>query len=162
MGRPCGTEAAYYRHRFRGEEPCDIDREAVNAAATRRRRAKGVKPLPKAKHGTPSKYAGGCRCVFCRDAQAEYMRSWRSGKPKTVARRESKAWKLREDVLDRVSLDGWVTAAMLAMESGRNVQAVQRVLRGLRDDGLVESRVVQLAYATDRAGMEARLEWRAT
>lgn len=28
--KPCGTPAAYWRHMIQGEEPCQIDRDAVN------------------------------------------------------------------------------------------------------------------------------------
>ena len=34
--KPCGTEAAYYRHRRAGEEPCDECREAPRKARLRR------------------------------------------------------------------------------------------------------------------------------
>lgn len=43
------------------------------------KRAKlGLPPRRIAQHGTPSKYAGGCRCNACRAASAEYRRKRRA------------------------------------------------------------------------------------
>jgi hypothetical protein len=39
--KPCGTRAAYARHRSRGEQPCDACR-AANASADRRYRLTGI------------------------------------------------------------------------------------------------------------------------
>lgn len=158
--KPCGTEAAYYRHRYRGETPCPEDVQAVAQESRRRAREKGVPPLRKAKHGTTSKYVAGCRCAFCRDAQTEYMRTWRAGKPKVPTRRERKAWLMRMDILDRLEMEGWVSTAMLAMEHGASLDSVERVLRRLRAEGLVVSRRVDLAYSEKAKAMESRTEWR--
>jgi len=41
--QPCGTEAAYQRHRFHGETPCEIDYDARMAAQRRRRRGRKLR-----------------------------------------------------------------------------------------------------------------------
>lgn len=152
--KPCGTEAAYYRHRGRGEEPCPEDREAVAEANRKRRRAKGVRPFTPARHGTHSKYVAGCRCGACRGAHAAYQAKFRNG----GTRRERWAWKLADQVKDWLMLDGgWLTADGLALECDANPESVERVLRRLRNEGVVESRVVELAGQRRR---EQRLEWR--
>jgi hypothetical protein len=38
--KPCGTPAAYWRHADQGEEPCQIDRDAVNAYQEAHRQAR--------------------------------------------------------------------------------------------------------------------------
>lgn len=101
-------------------------------------------------HGTNSCYSGGCRCQPCKDAHAAYFR--------TYQRRSEEASKLADQVVDWLSLDGgWLTSEGLAMELDRSVGWMDRVLRRLRSEGVVESRVVELA-GTHR---DQRTEWRA-
>ena len=157
--RPCGTEAAYYRHRYRGEEPCLEDRKAAADASRDRERAKGRPEKRRARHGTTSRYVAGCRCVFCRDAHAEYMRAFRKGK--RPRRPKERAWAMRDEVFDFLELEGWSTAVEIADRFGRNVDSVERTLRKLRDDGLIESKQVEMAYASNGTH-EARTEWRAS
>jgi hypothetical protein len=38
--KPCGTPAAYWRHVEQGEEPCQVDRDAVNAYQEAHRQAR--------------------------------------------------------------------------------------------------------------------------
>jgi hypothetical protein len=38
--KPCGTPAAYWRHADQGEEPCQIDRDAVNTYQEAHRQAR--------------------------------------------------------------------------------------------------------------------------
>ena len=71
--KPCGTDAAYRRHRRHGEKPCDTCREAHNA---RKRKTDRGPRLP-APHGTASKYNTGCRCEPCSAAQRARNRAWR-------------------------------------------------------------------------------------
>lgn len=63
---PCGTTAAWRRHRRRGEAPCDACR-AANSARTKARRSDVPKPAPKA------------RSVAPHGTQAAYVRHWRRG-----------------------------------------------------------------------------------
>lgn len=72
--KPCGTTAAYRRHLRRSETPCDACREAENS----RNRKPGGKPFQPARHGTVSKYRGGCRCAPCTAANTEAMRARRA------------------------------------------------------------------------------------
>lgn len=70
------------------------------------------------------------------------------------------AWTMRDELLDWLSLEGtWATALEAAERFDRNLHAVERTLRKLRDEGLVESRVMELARTTD-GGYERRTEWR--
>jgi hypothetical protein len=72
-----------------------------------------------------------------------------------------KAWTVRDQILDWLSLDGgWLTALGMADELGRNVESIERVLRELRREGLVKSRVVELARSSDFA-YDRRTEWSA-
>lgn len=86
--RPCGTEAAYYRHRRRGETPCDECRRGRAEHLV----ARGVtrKVFKAGEHGTNYMYSAGCRCDDCRrarrDHQREYRRRvWRERNTPTIA-----------------------------------------------------------------------------
>lgn len=106
-------------------------------------------------HGTNSAYQAGCRCQPCRDAHAEYMRGYQQRRRRFG---NQEAWKLADELLDRLSLDGgWLTSEGLAMELDRHVESMDRILRRLRREGTVESRIVELA-GTHR---DQRTEWRA-
>lgn len=108
--------------------------------------------------GTYSAYqkhrrAGETPCDACRQAATEYRRRY----PRTKEPQE-RAWKARDAILDWLNLDGgWLTSDGLALDLGRNRQAVERVLRQLRDEGLVESRI--LVLSSSGTG-QARTEWR--
>lgn len=92
-------------------------------------------------------------CQPCRDAMTAQRRRY------ARAKRERR-WTMREELLDWLSLEGtWSTAFEAAERFGRNADYVERTLRKLRDDGLVESRVVELARVAD-GGYERRTEWR--
>lgn len=75
--------------------------------------------------------------------------------------RTQKAWTMRDEILDFFELEGWATASELAYRFGRNVEAVERVLRKLRAEGLLRSRFVELAFANGKERLEGRTEWRA-
>ena len=82
--RPCGTEAAYARHRRNGESPCDACRAGVALVRRDQRRAKGIRPRLEPQHGTYSGYirlhvlSGVEACRPCLDAHATYLREWRA------------------------------------------------------------------------------------
>lgn len=77
--KPCGTNAAYVRHRARGEQPCDecttARREYV---ASQRRTDPEARRKPRAKCGT---YSGAVRhyrlkeklCEPCAQARRDYL-----------------------------------------------------------------------------------------
>jgi len=71
--KPCGTPAAYRRHLRYGQDACQacLDAEAA------RRRPEGNPPRIPAQHGTPSKYASGCRCADCTEAHRVDHDEWR-------------------------------------------------------------------------------------
>jgi hypothetical protein len=79
--RPCGTAAAYQRHRVNGEKPCLVCR----LAKCERERAKRVLKPPRellpctaSRHGaTNAAYTAGCRCPEARAAHAEWGRKYR-------------------------------------------------------------------------------------
>ncbi len=84
MLRPCGTEAAYARHRRRGEPTCATCKAGVTDARRQQRRAKGIRPRTTPQHGTYSGYirlhaaTGAEPCLPCLDAHATYLREWRA------------------------------------------------------------------------------------
>ena len=86
--KPCGTRAAYQRHRRAGEEPCDPCREAMRAAnrqfeesrPPRKRNRRELKPC-----GTRAAYArhrrnGETPCDACRAAYSEYINAYKKRK----------------------------------------------------------------------------------
>lgn len=154
---PCGTRAAAKRHRRRGEAPCGDCRQAERDYE---RSLYVPSPRRKPRHGTISKYTLGCRCGACRESWAEYQRDWRRGRSRKRQRRNERAWKLRDDVVDFLELEGWATTHEIAERFGRNEGSVKRVLLRLRSEGVVESRVVELALTSNRATLDRRTEWR--
>jgi len=84
--QPCGTIAAYARHRYHGETPCEDCRKA-KAAYVRERT--GSKPRHAARCGTHSGFVthharGETPCAECRKAHAGYERD---RKARTAARK---------------------------------------------------------------------------
>lgn len=152
----CGTEYAYRLHLRAGEPACQSCRDAVNAASTRRRRARGAKPLGRADHGTVSRYtSGGCRCESCRKAHAAYMKEYRSG----MRLSQERSWKNHDRICDLLLIDGgWWTAAGLATRLNISEKTVSRTLYRLRKVGAVQSRTLELARGAGSA-VEARQEW---
>lgn len=86
---PCGTYAAYTRHLYHHEDPCDLCREAAAARRREQRRANPRPPKPRAALkpcGTYAAYArhvmhGETPCEDCRQAHREYMRAYRAVSP---------------------------------------------------------------------------------
>lgn len=95
---PCGTEAAYRRHRRRGEH-ADAACRAANVAATQNRKARQA-PAPRQRAerppppcGTKAAYErhkrlGESPCQPCRDANATYVRGWRNGARTRAVRKD--------------------------------------------------------------------------
>lgn len=88
--KPCGTRAAYVRHRRNGETPCDECRAANRQLSAADRRAQGIPERPEPVCGS---YAGWFRhrrnneppCDPCENAARTYWRrSWRrrNGRPR--------------------------------------------------------------------------------
>lgn len=85
--QPCGTRAAYRRHKRHGETPCPPCREAMAALsrADRARRSgpvtpRALQPIP---HGTDAGYNAHCRrkeplCDECRKAHNKALRAYRA------------------------------------------------------------------------------------
>lgn len=97
--------------------------------------------------------AGEETCQPCRDA----MTAQRKRYPKSNRER---AWTMQDELLDWLSVEGtWSTALEAAERFDRNLDSTDRALRKLRDKGLVESRIVELARVTD-GGYDKRTEWR--
>lgn len=76
--KPCGTHAAYARHRARGEEPCQPCREAERSY----QRGEVRSPRPADVCGTRAgyqrhRYRREQACLACCDAAAEYVRQRR-------------------------------------------------------------------------------------
>jgi hypothetical protein len=69
-----------------------------------------------------------------------------------------KAWKLRDELIDFLELEGWATAAEMSARFDRHIDSVERTLRKLRSEGLVTSKVVVLAYSS-QSTYETRTEW---
>lgn len=132
--KPCGTVAAYHRHRYYGEEPCPEDRaawSAWNRAYNKARRTPKPKPEPEPK-------------------------------PKRVRPKPERKWRTYDRTRDLLFLDGgWLTSEGIAVDLGCDPATVERALRRLRREGLVESRLVGLASA-DRRNRDKRTEWKST
>lgn len=128
--KPCGTVAAYHRHRYYGEEPCPEDRaawSAWNRAYNKARRT--PKPRPE---------------------------------PKPVKPKPERKWRTYDRARDLLFLDGgWLTSDGIAADIGRDPVTVERALRRLKQEGLVECRLVELASA-DRRNRDKRMEWKST
>ncbi|MFE5628441.1 hypothetical protein [Streptomyces sp. NPDC056543] len=78
--QPCGTNAAYHRHRANGETPCTACKQAHTADQTRRneRRAADPTAADRAGHGKASTYVNyACRCTPCCEAGAQRQREYR-------------------------------------------------------------------------------------
>lgn len=73
--KPCGTRAAYERHRRRGEPIDDACHEA-NEKESATRRAAGFMP-PGATHGLSGYINYGCKCEVCVAAGSQRNRAYR-------------------------------------------------------------------------------------
>jgi DNA-binding transcriptional ArsR family regulator len=71
-----------------------------------------------------------------------------------------KAWTVRDEILDFLDLEGWATAVEIADRFNRHIDSVERVLRLLRNDGLVKSRVMELAQGGHGGFYDIRTEWK--
>lgn len=78
-----------------------------------------------------------------------------------LRRTNQPGWFARDKIIDWLSIDGgWLTAQGLAADLGHSVEMVEKVLRDLRREGVVESRLVELAYSGRSHGFDRRTEWR--
>lgn len=78
--KPCGTTAAYNRHRARNEEPCADCTEANRKRVAELR--KQPRPRKAAQHGTPSGAVAHYRnktalCEPCKQARSEYRNGFK-------------------------------------------------------------------------------------
>lgn len=149
-----GTTSAYARGCR-----CDACRAAQAAYMREYRHRNGSRPFRQWQHGSVTGYQKGCRCEPCKGAHSDYQRQYRSRRRREL--RKQPAWTIADEVLDFLQLEGWATASELAYRFGRNVEAVERVLRKLRAEGLLRSRFVELAFANGKERLEGRTEWRA-
>ena len=79
---------------------------------------------------------GGCSVTRCSNES-----SFDDGYCDHHAERRQQAWKLSDAITDWLDVDGgWLTADGLAEDLGANADAVAKVLRTLRMEGVVESR----------------------
>lgn len=98
---------------------------------------------------------GETPCAPCRTAETRR----RSQYPRRRGERMQRAWTMRDELADWLSLDGgWLTADGLASDFQRHPDSVWKVLRQLEDEGLVVRRVVELAWSG--GSYESRTEWR--
>jgi len=72
-GVPHGTKYGYNHTGCR----CPLCREAIRLDHQQQRRKNGVRPRPRAPHGSYAKYNRGCRCEPCTEANREYIKSYR-------------------------------------------------------------------------------------
>ena len=175
--KPCGTEAAYYRHRYNNEQPCQACVEGRKQAVRDRN---GMRPFRPARCGTLSGRQrhlsrGEPVCRACNDAQAEYMRDSRRGDTRRRQRTRERSYNLTDRIYDFLQVDGgWWTLHGLAARFDADPRSVTRSLSALGDH--VESRHVQRVLPTVRhhvvsdgppvsfapiTGLKAQLEWRA-
>lgn len=109
--------------------------------------------------GTPAAYrrhlrAGQPPCDPCRKAATAYRNRFDKQRPE-------RAFLMREKLLDWLFVDGgWLTAEGMAADLAHNTDSVERVLRRLRDEGYVESRIVELAHTSRGSSYDSRTEWR--
>jgi len=104
---------------------------------------------PATGHGSEQFYRQhGCRCDECKHGRSERKRR-RADAIKRGLNSQS-AWFTADRVTDFLFIDGgwWSTDALLERLQLTSDEALQRVLRRLRDKGLVESRVVELSSST--------------
>ena len=129
MLRPCGTEAAYARHRLRGEPSCDECKAGVAVARNEQRRAKGIAPRLAPRHGTYSGYirlhSGAKACRPCLDAHAAYLREWRA-----KVRRRVRRGKWIDVAYDYLETHGPIEMApLIEMIQERHPEAVRDTIR---------------------------------
>lgn len=143
MLSPCGTVAAYQRHIYHKTPVCEPCKEA--AREYRRNWQRDYRKKTKA----------ACQMQRCRNLAKIDGLCLRHHNKMVGADR----WSLADRIEDWLSIDGgWLTAAGIAEDLGRNVTTVERALRLLRAGGVIESRVVELAMAG--YGYNTRIEWR--
>lgn len=112
---PCGTPAAYFRHRYHGEEPCPEDRAAWAARKNGYDRRRGAKPRRKPRHGTWSAYTNlGCRCPACHEAMLEYHADNRAGVLRRDADDPTTAAVVVLDILETWAPDALTTDVLVA------------------------------------------------
>lgn len=140
-------------------------------------RKRTVSPETTAICGTLSGYQTHRRlgipiCDLCRKARADYAREWRkkhpgyysSGKVRTrkLKRQPERKWRGYDLTIDHLTIDGgWLTADGIGLAINRDPDTVERHLRKLRSEGLVESRLVELSALDGNKYREARTEWKA-
>lgn len=145
--KPCGTEAAYYRHRYRGEEPCAEDRQAVAEIERARKRAKGRRARRKPRCGTRSGYeahlnAGTTPCRGCKDAHAEAQAEWRRGRSNSSRHDKATLGDLIVDLLEthgRPLTTENLTDFIVDIRGAAKQGTVRSTLLRLAKDGRVES-----------------------
>lgn len=149
--QPCGTVAAYARHRYHGEEPCPEDYAAKAEQARRRRQARGAKPRRKPRHGTYSMYATyECRCRACRDAARDYKADHRAGQLRR-SRRPASIAELILDILE--TFDHAMTTDQIAAQVSRirvqvKHQTATRVVWRMVSDGRLTEKEPGLWWMT--------------
>jgi hypothetical protein len=91
--RPCGTTAAYRRHLYAGETPCEkcvaAYRQEARELMAKRRNSPGPKPLhPCGTLGAHERHRrrGEDPCEPCRQARAAYMADYKSRTRTAVGR----------------------------------------------------------------------------
>lgn len=144
MAEPCGTVAAYQRHIYHKTPVCEPCREAARAYRREWNRRYRAKP------------DAACKMQRCRNLAKVDGLCIRHHKKLLGA----EPWSLADKVEDWLHIDGgWLTAAGIAEDLGHNIDSIERALRQLREKGVLESRVVELAMA--HRGFNERTEWRA-
>lgn len=155
--KPCGTEAAYYRHRRAGETPCDacvdgLAEARLNRGVTKRKRRPS-------RHGTNSMYVQGCRCDDCRSGHAAYMREYNAGRQRAVAENT------RDVIIDQMLTDGRPMAAAVIIDKildrhpDKSPAALSAALTRLGTEGYATAVAVDDEWRFEWSLTEAGRQW---
>ena len=162
VSNPCGTYAAYERHRRAGETPCDACYEGLRRYSRERyavRVGRPVRRWQRVQCGTNSGYIDHVTkrtepCAKCRKAHRDYMRKYRRKDVPTLA----------ESIIDvLVTQDRWLSselieAMVLDLHPEWKRQSVRRKVLELAANGVIERRTRPFDVRLAVSGAEFRAD----